>query len=350
MAKPGIQIGTRRIGPGEPPYVIAEMSANHGQDFQQAVQIVEAAAAAGADAVKLQTYTPDTLTLDCDRPLFRIAGTLWNGRTLYDLYREAQTPWPWQPRLQAVARDLGLDFFSTPFDPTAVEFLESMQVPAYKIASFELMDLPLLRCVAATGKPIFLSTGMASWGEIDEAVQTIRAAGNRQLALLKCTSAYPARPADMNLRTIPRLAADFGVPVGLSDHSLEPAVPVAAVALGACIIEKHLTLSRRLPGPDREFSLEPAEFRQMVQSVQAAYESLGVVQVAPAREEEASRRLRRSLFVVCDMRAGERFTAENVRSLRPAAGLPPRYFDRVIGQTARIDLPRGTPLQWEHVG
>ena len=350
MAGAGIQIGARRIGPGEPPYVIAEMSANHGQDFQQAVQIVEAAAAAGADAVKLQTYTPDTLTLDCDRPPFRIAGTLWNGRTLYDLYREAQTPWAWQPRLQAVARDLGLDFFSTPFDPTAVEFLQSMQVPAYKIASFELIDLPLLRCVAATGKPILLSTGMAGWGEIDEAVQAIRATGNGQLALLKCTSAYPSRPAEMNLRTIPRLAADFGVPVGLSDHSLEPAVPVAAVALGACIIEKHLTLSRNLPGPDREFSLEPAEFRQMVQSVRAAYESLGVVQVAPAMEEEASRRLRRSLFVVRDMRAGERFTADNVRSLRPAAGLPPRYFDRVIGQTARIDLPRGTPLQWKHIG
>jgi N-acetylneuraminate synthase len=225
-----------------------------------------------------------------------------------------------------------------------------MQVPAYKIASFELIDLPLLRCVAATGKPILLSTGMAGWGEIDEAVQAIRATGNGQLALLKCTSAYPSRPAEMNLRTIPRLAADFGVPVGLSDHSLEPAVPVAAVALGACIIEKHLTLSRNLPGPDREFSLEPAEFRQMVQSVRAAYESLGVVQVAPAMEEEASRRLRRSLFVVRDMRAGERFTADNVRSLRPAAGLPPRYFDRVIGQTARIDLPRGTPLQWKHIG
>jgi N-acetylneuraminate synthase len=350
MSEIDFQIAGRPIGPEQPPYVVAEMSANHGQDFDEAVKIVEAAAAAGADAVKLQTYTPDTLTLDCHGPSFRIEGTVWAGRTLYELYGEAYTPWEWQPKLKQIADDLGLELFSTPFDATAVDFLEAMDVPAYKIASFELVDLPLLRCVARTGKPIVLSTGMASLGEIDEAVRAIREAGGGPLALLQCTSAYPASPEEMNLRTIPHLAETFRVPVGLSDHSLESAVPVAAAALGASIVEKHLTTSRRRPGPDSAFSLEPHEFRHMAEAVCAAHRALGAVRYGPSEEEMPSRRLRRSLFVVEDVRAGEPLTPQNVRSIRPADGLHPRYLEQVLGRPARCDVPRGTPLCWGHVG
>jgi pseudaminic acid synthase len=349
MSETPFEIAGRAIGPHEPPYLMAEMSANHGQDFHEAVRIVEAAAAAGADAVKLQTYTPDTLTLDCDRPPFRIEGTIWSGRTLYDLYGEAQTPWEWQPELARIAHELGVHLFSTPFDGTAVDFLEGMDVPAYKIASFELVDLPLLRRVARTGKPIVLSTGMATLGEIDEAVRTIREAGGHQLALLKCTSAYPAPPDGMNLRTIPHLREAFRVPVGLSDHSLEPAVPVAAVALGASIIEKHLTLSRERPGPDSAFSLEPEEFRRMAEAVRAAHRALGAVCYEVGEHELPARRMRRSLFVVEDVKAGEPFTEKNVRSIRPGDGLHPRHLEQVLGRTARCDLARGTPLEWEHV-
>jgi N-acetylneuraminate synthase len=328
---------------------VAELSGNHGQDFAQAVRLVEAAAAAGADAVKLQTYTPDTLTLDCDRPEFQIRGTIWAGRTLYDLYREAATPWDWQPRLRQVAREHGLELFSSPFDATAVDFLEAMDVPAYKIASFEIVDLPLLRRVAATRKPVILSTGMATWEEIDEALRTLRDAGSGPIALLKCTSAYPAGTGEMNLRGIPRLAEVFGLPVGLSDHTLDPAVPVAAVALGAAIVEKHLTLSRAQGGPDGPFSLEPHEFAEMVRAVRAAYQALGSAELAISPGEEVSRRLRRSLFAVRDIRAGQRFTAENVRSIRPADGLHPRHLEQLLGGTARVDIPRGTPLAWDHV-
>jgi len=344
------QIAGRPIGPGHPPYVVAEMSANHGQDFDEAVRIVEAAARAGADAVKLQTYTPDTLTIDCDHPAFRIEGTLWAGRTLYDLYGQAFTPWKWQPKLKQIAGDLGLHLFCTPFDSTAVDFLEAVGVPAYKIASFELVDLPLLRRVAQTGKPIVLSTGMASLGEIDEAVRTIREAGGRELALLKCTSAYPAAADQMNLRTIPHLAECFQVPVGVSDHTLDPAVPVAAVALGASIIEKHLTLSRAQPGPDSAFSLEPDEFRRMAEAVRAADRALGVVRYGATEHESPALRFRRSLFVVEEVKAGEPFASENVRSIRPADGLHTRYLDEVLGRPARCDIARGTPLAWSHVG
>jgi pseudaminic acid synthase len=344
-----IEIAGRRIGPGQPPYVVAEMSANHGRDFRQAVRIVEAAAAAGADAVKLQTYTPESLTIDCPDPRFRIQGTLWAGRTLYDLYREAAMPWEWQPELKRVAQQLGLALFSTPFDAAAVDFLEQMQVPAYKIASFELVDLPLLRRVARTGRPILLSTGMATLAEIDEAVDTIHTAGGRQLALLKCTTAYPATVDQMNLRTIAHLAEAFRLPVGLSDHSLEPAVPPAAVACGACLVERHLTLSRDLPTPDRTFSLEPAEFRQMVGAVRAAYAALGTVHYGPTAQEAAGRRFRRSLFAVEDIAAGEPLTAANVRAIRPADGLHPRCLDIILGRTARNDIARGTPLDWSHV-
>lgn len=342
-------IGKREIGPGRPVYVVAEMSANHGQDLDQALRIVRAAAAAGADAVKLQTYTPDTLTIDCDRDAFRIGGTIWEGRTLYDLYAEAYTPWEWQPRLKEVAAELCLDLFSTPFDSTAVDFLEEMGVPAYKVASFEIVDLPLIRRVAQTGKPLILSTGMASLAEIDEAVATARAAGAVQIALLKCTSAYPAQPDEMNLRTIPHLADAFGAVVGLSDHTLGIAVPVAAIALGACIVEKHLTLSRALKGPDSAFSLEPGEFRSMVDAIREAEKALGTVRYETTEKESASRAFRRSLFVVRSVRAGEPFTEENVRSIRPGMGLHTRYLPEVLGRRARGDIERGTPLAWDLV-
>ena len=260
-----IEINARRIGPGYPTYIVAEMSANHNQNFEQAIKIVEAAKEAGADAIKVQTYTPDTITIDCDNEYFRVKGTLWDGRTLYDLYGEAYTPWDWQPKLKEIANGLGLDLFSSPFDATAVNFLEDMGVPVYKVASFENVDIPLLRKIAATGKPVIMSTGMATLAEIDEAVETLRVPAIEQLALLKCTSAYPSPPEEMNLRTIPHLAEAFGVPVGLSDHTLGVAVPVAAVAFGACIVEKHFALSRAVPGPDSAFSLEPHEFKAMVE-------------------------------------------------------------------------------------
>ncbi|MGE3540903.1 MAG: pseudaminic acid synthase [Candidatus Tectimicrobiota bacterium] len=344
-----ITIQDRQIGPGRPAYIIAEMSANHQQDFAQAVKLVEAAKAAGADAIKLQTYTPDTLTIDCDQAPFRIQGTLWAGRTLYDLYGEAYTPWEWQPRLQQIAQELGLHCFSTPFDSTAVDFLEDMHVPAYKIASFENVDLPLLRRVARTGKPIIMSTGMAELAELDEAVRTIREAGGTQLALLKCTSAYPALPAEANLRTIPHLAEAFGVVAGLSDHTLGWAVPVAAVALGACIIEKHFTLSRALAGPDSAFSLEPSEFRAMVEAVRSAEQALGTVHYGVSPHEAPSRMLRRSLFVVQDIKTGEPLTSENIRAIRPGHGLHTRYLDDVLQRRASQDIPRGTPLRWTHI-
>src|SRR5215471_18005798 len=263
---PHINIGQRTIAPGHPAYVIAEVSANHGQKFDQAVAIVRAAKNAGADAVKLQTYTADTMTIACSRPEFLIKGTLWQGRNLHDLYGEAHTPWEWQPRLQEVARELSIDLFSTPFDATAIDFLESMNVPAYKLASFELVDIPLIRKMAKTGKPLIMSTGMATVEEIEEAVRTASEAGATQIALLKCTSAYPAPAEEMNLRTIPELARRFGVPIGLSDHTMGIAVPVVSVSLGASLIEKHLTLSRSVSGPDSTFSLEPQEFKVMVEA------------------------------------------------------------------------------------
>ena len=345
-----ITINFRRIGAGEPVYVVAEMSANHNQDFERAVEIIKAAKQAGADAVKLQTYTPDTLTIDCDNRYFRIAeGTIWAGRQLYELYRQAHTPWRWQPKLKRVADRLGIDLFSTPFDVTAVDFLEGIDLPAYKIASFESVDLPLLRKIGNTGKPVIMSTGMATLAEIDEAVRTLRAAGAVELALLKCTSAYPAPADEMNLRTIPHLAEAFGVPAGLSDHTLDGAVPVAAVALGACIVEKHLTLSRATPGPDSEFSLEPQEFQAMVESIRVAEKATGGVRYGTSRCETPGRALRRSLFVVADIKAGEIFTGENVRSIRPGHGLHPRHLGKVIGRRAAADISRGTPMAWELV-
>ena len=345
-----IQIGSRRIGPGSPTYCIAEVSANHNQDFAQAVRIIEAAKAAGADAVKLQTYTADTITIASDREEFRIGGgTLWDGRNLHDLYGEAYTPWEWQPRLKKVAEDLGMDLFSSAFDATAVDFLEKMGVLAHKVASFELVDIALIQKMACTGKPLIMSTGMASVEEIEEALQTARQAGATQIALLKCTSAYPAPAEEMNLRTIPEMARRFGVPVGLSDHTMGIAAPVAAVALGACIIEKHLTLSRATPGPDSGFSLEPHEFKAMVEAVRTAEKALGDVHFGLSDKEEASRVFRRSLFVVADVKRGETFTEGNVRSIRPGYGLHTRHLGEVLGKQAVRDIERGTPLSWDLV-
>lgn len=344
-----ISINKRKIGPGHPTYIIAEMSANHNQNFERAVKIIEAAKNAGADAVKLQTYTPDTITIDCDNEYFRIKGTIWEGKNLHDLYSEAYTPWEWQPKLKEVADKLALDLFSSPFDSTAVDFLEGMEVPAYKVASFEVVDLPLLRKIAKTKKPIIMSTGMATLSEIDEAVQTIRGAGGSDLALLKCTSAYPAPIEEMNLRTIPHLAEAFGVPAGLSDHTMGSAVPLAAVTLGACIVEKHLTLSRKEPGPDSAFSMEPHEFKEMVEAVRIVEKAVGEVHYEVTGNERASRVFRRSLFVVKNIKAGEQFTKENVRSIRPGHGLHTRYFDNVLNRRASRALKKGTPLTWDCV-
>lgn len=342
-----ITINGRQIGEGKPVYVVAEMSANHSQDLDQAVQILNAAKEAGADAVKLQTYTPDTMTISCDNEYFQIGkGTLWEGRNFYDLYNEAYTPWEWQPKLKAIADDFGMDLFSTAFDSSAVDFLEDMGVPVHKVASFEIVDIPLIEKMAWTGKPLIISTGMATLGEIDEAVQAASNAGANQIALLKCTSAYPAPPEEMNLRTISHLAEAFGLPVGLSDHTLDIAVPVAAVALGACIIEKHLTLSRDMLGPDSAFSLEPQEFKPMVEAVRKAEKALGTVHYGVSEQEAQSRNFRRSLFVVKDVKQGEAFTEENVRSIRPGHGLLPKYLPDVLERRAAQDIGRGTPLAW----
>jgi len=344
-----IKIRDRRIGPEQPVYIVAEISGNHNQDFNEAVRILHAAKEAGADAIKLQTYTPDTITINCHTEPFRIKGTMWEGRNLYELYGEAYTPWEWQPKLKQVADELGLDCFSTPFDSTAVDFLEKMDVPAHKIASFELVDLSLIHRVACTGKPVIMSTGMASLTEIDEAVRAFRDGGGKQLVLLKCTSAYPSPPEEMNLRTIAHLAEAFGVPVGLSDHTLGIAVSVAAVALGACVIEKHFTLSRAAGGPDAAFSLEPSEFKAMVEAVRTAEKALGRVSYEVTPNETASRVFRRSLFVVADMRTGELFTEQNVRSIRPGHGLSPKYLSDVLGRQATVDIKRGTPLRWTDI-
>ena len=345
-----MKIGRRNIGPEHPVYVVAELSANHNQDFDHAVRIIEAAKEAGADAVKLQTYTPDTITIASDREEFLVSGgTLWDGRNLHDLYAEAFTPWDWQPKLKQVAEDLGMDCFSSAFDSTAVDFLEEMGVPAHKVASFELVDIPLIQKMARTGKPLIMSTGMATLDEIEEALQTARGAGATQIALLKCTSAYPAPAEDMNLRTIPEMARRFGVPVGLSDHTMGIAAPLAAVALGACVLEKHLTLSRSTPGPDSAFSLEPHEFKAMVDAVRIAEKALGEVHFGLSAKEQASRRFRRSLFVVEDVKKGEIFTAANVRSIRPAHGLHTRHLPEVLGRSAAQEIKRGTPLSWELV-
>lgn len=339
-------ISGRKIGPGEPPFVIAEMSCNHHGRYEEAEKIVRAAKDAGADAIKLQTYTPDTMTLDAPQPWFRIKGTIWDGRGLHELYREAMTPWEWHAPLKKLADSLGLIIFSSPFDASAVDFLEKLGMPAYKVASFENGDIPLIKRVAATGKPVIVSTGTATTEEVDEAVKTLRAA-KASFALLKCVSAYPAPPEEMNLRAIAALAERHGVPVGLSDHTLGSSVATAAVALGACVIEKHITLSRAAGGPDAPFSMEPAEFKSMIADLRVAQTALGDGKLGPAPSEKPSRAFRRSLFVVKDVKKGEALTPENVRAIRPGNGLPPKEYDAVLGLRVKTDVARGTPLSWD---
>ncbi len=343
-----IRIKGRPIRNGLPVYVVAEMSANHNQDFDQAVEILYAAKKSGADAIKLQTYTPGTITIDCRREDFLVVkGTIWEGRNLYELYGEAFTPWEWQPKLKEIADKIGLDFFSTSFDATSVDFLEKMDVPVYKIASFEIVDIPLLKKIGSTGKPVIMSTGMATLAEIDEAMRTLYEAGTQEVALLKCNSAYPAPVDQMNLRTIGHLSEAFGVPVGLSDHTLGIAVSIAAVSLGACIIEKHFTLSRSNRGTDSMFSTEPKEFTEMINSIRIVEKALGSICYTPTPSESSMRIYRRSLFIVKDVKAGEEFTVDNVRSIRPGYGLHPRYLEKIKGRRASRDIDRGTPMSWD---
>lgn len=349
---PYIEIGSRKVGPGYPVYIIAEMSGNHNGSYERAVRILEACAAAGVDAVKLQTYTPDTLTIDCDAEIFRIgSNNTWAGRTLYDLYREAFTPWEWQPKLKRLADGLGVDLFSSPFDFTAVDFLDKMGVPAFKVASFECTDPPLVAYMASKGKPILMSTGMATLAQIDDAVSAARAAGAGpgKLLLFKCVSSYPAPAEAMNLRTIPHLASAYNLPVGLSDHTLGTEIPVAAVALGACAIEKHVTLSRAEGGPDAQFSLEPHELARMVADIRNVEKAMGGVFYGPTEWEEPNRVFQRSLIVTGNMKAGEEFTPANLRSIRPGYGLAPKFIRDVMGRKAACAVKLGTPLSWDLV-
>lgn len=346
MSQREIVIAGRRVGAAHPPYIIAELSANHNGDIRRAFEIMEAAKEAGADAVKIQTYTADTITIDHDGPEFLIRGGLWDGYKLYDLYKEAQTPWEWHGDLFAKARELGLTLFSTPFDHTAVDLLEGLGNPVYKIASFEVIDLPLIRRAAQTGRPLIVSTGMANLAEISEAVAAAREAGSGGLALLHCVSAYPAPAAEANLRTIAHLADAFDVVTGLSDHTLGVAVAVAAVAAGARVIEKHFTLRRSDGGPDSKFSLEPAEMRQLVVSAREAWEALGEVTYRREASEEGNMVFRRSLYFVADVAAGEAITDKHVRSIRPGYGLAPKFLSEILGRRARVDIARGTPVNW----
>ena len=342
--------GQRRIGPGAPVFIVAELSGNHNGDYSRAERLVDEAIDAGADAIKLQTYTADTMTIDCDNEYFQVKlNADWAGHTLYSLYQLAATPWEWQPRLEARARARGVPLFSSPFDATAVDFLERMQVPLHKVASFELGDIALLRKIGSTRKPVIVSRGMATADEIQLALDTLREAGAPGIALLHCVSAYPAAPEDMNLTTIPDLAQRFGVVSGLSDHTLGTAVAVAAVALGASVIEKHFTLRRADGGPDASFSLEPHEFAEMVRQVRQVSAALGRPSYEPGAKEQQARAYRRSLFVVENIQKGELLTTRNVRVIRPGHGLEPKYLDAVIGQRASVALERGTPLRREHV-
>jgi N-acetylneuraminate synthase len=342
-------IAGRPIGPEHPPFVIAEMSGNHNQSLARALEIVDAAAATGAHALKIQTYTPDTMTLDLDEREFHLgeAGGLWAGKSLYQLYGEAFTPWEWHQPIFERARQRGLIVFSTPFDDSAVDFLESLEAPCYKIASFENTDLPLIRRVAATGKPLIISTGMASIAELDEAVRAARGAGCRDLVLLKCTSSYPATAANAHLRTIPHLRETFGCEVGLSDHTLGVGVAVASVVLGARVIEKHFTLRRADGGVDSAFSLEPAEMAQLVAETERAWHALGGVNYGATSAEKNSIVFRRSLYVVRDLKAGDVLTRDNVRAIRPGYGLPTKHLEQLLGKTVKQDVRRGTALNWD---
>jgi N-acetylneuraminate synthase len=344
-----IQIGHRLIGRNHKPFIIAEMSGNHNQSLERALKIVEAAARAGVDAVKLQTYTADTMTLDIEEGDFFIddPNNLWKGNSLYKLYQEAYTPWEWHEPIFNRCKELGLIAFSTPFDETAIDFLEELNVPAYKIASFENTDLPLIRKAAATGKPLIISTGMATAAELDETVRAAREAGCKDLVLLKCTSTYPATPENSNLATIPHLRDLFQCQVGLSDHTMGIGVSVAAVTLGATVIEKHFTLSREEGGVDAAFSMEPHEMASLVIETERAWQSIGVIQYGSTKAEEASLKHRRSLYIVRDMKAGEVLTKENVRAIRPGNGLPTKYLEQLLGKTVKKDVKKGTPVTWD---
>jgi N-acetylneuraminate synthase len=349
MSRPEIEIAGRKIGPGHEPFVICELSGNHNGSLDRALNMIDAAADTGADAIKLQTYTPDTITIASDRPDFRIEGGPWGGRTLHDLYGEAHTPYEWHEALFKRARERGVPIFSTPFDETAVDLLESLDAPAYKIASFEAVDLGLIARVARLKKPMIISTGLANFAEIGEAVRTARQNGCDQLVLLHCVSAYPAPIEDANVRTVPHLAETFGCVGGLSDHTPGSAASVAAIALGGSVIEKHFTLARSDGGPDAEFSLEPAEFTALVRDCKAAWSALGRVHYDLKGSERANAQFRRSLYVVRDVRAGQPITSEHVRSIRPGFGLAPKHLDEILGRVAARDLQRGEALAWDMV-
>lgn len=346
-----MKIGNIEIGESNKVFVIAELSANHNQQFEIAVESLKAIKNCGADAVKLQTYTPDTLTIDSDKDYFKIQqGTIWDGTTLYKLYQKAYTPWEWQPKLKSIAEELGLICFSSPFDKSAVDFLEKMNVPAYKIASFETVDIPLIEYVASKRKPVIISTGIATEEEIKEAIDACNRMGNNQIALLKCTSEYPAKIEDANLNAIPYLERKFNTLVGLSDHTLGITVPIAAVALGARIIEKHFILDKKIGGPDAAFSLEPDQFKKMVDEIRTVELALGENKFVHHEKVKKSRTFARSLFVVEDVKRGDLFTEKNVRSIRPSNGLPPKFYKDIIGKKAKVDIEKGTPLSWDLIG
>lgn len=347
---PEITISGRSIGPHHPPFVIAELSANHNGSLEQALQTMEAARDAGADAIKIQTYTADTITIDHNSPDFNIKHGLWGGNTLYSLYEQAHTPWDWHKTLFEKGRELGVIVFSSPFDVTAVDFLEGLNTPAYKIASFELLDLSLIRKCAATRKPLIMSTGMAGLNEIHEAVKAATEAGAQEIALLHCTSGYPTPADEANLRTIPHLADAFGMVTGLSDHTLGTAAPIGAVTLGASIIEKHVTIRRANGGPDAAFSLEPNELRMVCEGVEFAWRALGRVNYARSESEKDNAKFRRSLYIVQDISEGEKLTSDNLRSIRPGFGVEPKFFDLLLGKRVNRSVKRGTPMSWDLIG
>lgn len=342
-----IKIKDRVIGQGQPAYIIAEMSGNHAGSLDRALEIVRAAKEAGADCIKIQTYTADTLTIDCDNEYFHIDNGTWEGENLYHLYEKAYTPWDWQPVLFEEAKRIGIDFFSTPFDNSSVDFLEDMGVEFYKIASFELVDIPLLKYVASKGKPIIMSTGMSTLEEITEAVEAIKSTGNNQLALLRCASAYPAITDEMNLRTMMDMSERFNLPTGLSDHSLGSVGAVTAVSLGANIIEKHFCISREIENPDSSFSMEKDEFAQMVKDIRQAEKAVGKVSYGPTEQEKENVQFRRSIFCVKDIAKGEKITEDNVRIIRPGYGMAPKYYFDILGKTAKYDIKRGEPMKGE---
>ena len=339
-----IKIGNRAVGDNEPVFIVAEISCNHLQKKEYALKLIEEAKNAGADAVKFQTYTPDTMTIKCDNDYFKLKGTIWEGKTLYDLYTEAYTPWEWFPELRDKAMDEDIIFFSTPFDETSVEFLEELKVPAYKVASFEIDHIPMLKLIASKKKPIIISTGVATKEDIELALKTIRDQGNNEIIMLKCTSAYPAPLNEMNLNTIPDMKKTFDIIPGLSDHSMDSSVPIAATALGAKLIEKHFILDRKHGGPDVEFSIEPAEFKQMVRQIRDTEQALGKVNYNLGEKTSKHLFLRRSIFVTQDIKKGDVFSKENIRVIRPGYGLHPKYYEEILGKVALEDVKRGTPL------